>query len=195
VIATVWRFCAFTNVFGSETTKINLVKELRRLLAALCGQGHFGVTRMTNEFQHWFLITILRNSFEFVGDEKLNNLEYIARHENDIKRTGPVLEFLGLAEKDKQAPFGWKPTHSFFDIIARKGTRRLKQSKKPRTADEAMVANLFCAVASGEGLFSNDLGEALLGALGLFRDDNDGNPKPTRLLRKLYLEWFERNEG
>jgi hypothetical protein len=82
-----------------------------------------------------------------------------------------------------------------FAIIAKRGTRRLKQSNKARTADEAMVAKLICEVARGEGKYSNALAEALLSALGLFRADDDCRWKPTRLLRKLHLEWVECNEG
>jgi hypothetical protein len=100
-----------------------------------------------------------------------------------------------LAEENKQAPFGWTPTLNFFAIVAKRGTRQLKQSNKARTADEAMVANLFCEVARGEGEYSNALAESLLSALGLFRADDDCKWKPTPLLRKLHTEWFESKEG
>ena len=60
---------------------------------------------MTSDFEHQLLIQILRNSSWIEGDEKLNHIEYVAKHEYDIKRTGRVLAFLGLAEEDKQAPF------------------------------------------------------------------------------------------
>jgi hypothetical protein len=150
---------------------------------------------MESDFQHQLLSEILRNSFWIEGDEKLSHIEYVAKHEYDIKRTGRVLAFLGLAEEDKEAPFGWTPTLDFFSIIAKRGTRRLKPSNKARTADQAMVASLICEVARGEGQYSNALAEALFSALGLFREDDDCKWKPTPLLHKLYLELFECNEG
>jgi hypothetical protein len=184
-----------TALFRVRTLKIHLVKEGQRLLNAIMQSNRVRTNTMTNEFQHQLLIQTLRNSSLAEYDEELNHIEYVAKHEYDIKRTGRVLAFLGLAEENKQAPFGWTPTLGFFSIIAKRGTRHLKQSNKARTADESIIANLICEVARGEGEYSNAVAEALLSALGLFRADDDCKWKPTPLLRKLYLKWFECNEG
>jgi hypothetical protein len=76
---------------------------------------------MTSDFEHQLLIQTLRNSSWIEGDEKLNHIEYVAKHEYDIKRTGRVLAFLGLAEEDKQAPFGWTPTLDLSPLLRKEG--------------------------------------------------------------------------
>jgi hypothetical protein len=128
-----------TRVFGPKTTlfrvrtlKIHLVKEGQRLLAAIMQSNRVRTNTMTNEFQHQLLIQILHNSAPAESDEELNHIEYVAKHEYDIKKTGRVLAVLGLAEENKQAPFGWTPTLDFFCHCCKKrdATTKTKQQSK-----------------------------------------------------------------
>jgi hypothetical protein len=44
---------------------------------------------------------------------------FMKHRAEEIQVTGQVLEWLGLATRDKESPLGWKPSHDLMSLIAR----------------------------------------------------------------------------
>ncbi len=76
------------------------------------------------------LVTIFQNVFS------LNHLEpdqakYVKRHAGFIERTGQLFEYLSLAELDKDAPLGWRPTPVLLYLMDEQATRKSTPSRRP----------------------------------------------------------------
>ena len=65
-----------------------------------------------------------------VGDDEPDPAKYLKKFQSDIKTTGRLFKYLGLAKAEKQSPLGWKPTAHLLDLIAKSKGRRLKPTKK-----------------------------------------------------------------
>jgi hypothetical protein len=72
---------------------------------------------------------------------------FVRQFEVQIDRTGHVLQFLGLAEKAKSSPIGFKPTPRLVEIIADRLERRTLESRNPvARVDRDFVALLWQTV-------------------------------------------------
>ena len=73
---------------------------------------------------------------------------FVRQFEVQIDRTGHVLKFLGLAEKAKSSPIGFKPTPRLVEIIADRLERRTLESRNAvARVDHDFVALLWQTVS------------------------------------------------
>jgi hypothetical protein len=144
------------------------------------------------DLQSALLISIFQKACTFEGDGHLSASEYLKKYRRLIEETGRLLQGLGLAKLDDQSELGWKPTARLVSIIAKQGTRPLRNSKTRETQRDNLLLDAVIDLAH---LNLDDVpgavhyGFEVLGVLGLLRSSVDDIAwKPTPLLRQLVLE-------
>jgi len=120
------------------------------------------------------------------------NLELVKESETErFRATGRVLAWLDFAEPNKDAECGYKATSFLLQRIARRGLdeKRLKSSKPAASyVDIDVIESLLEEAVSSKDRRNDKLRAFVcnvLGVLGLVRFTKDGEPIPTRVLRKL----------
>jgi hypothetical protein len=113
---------------------------------------------------------------------------YLKDYEKDIRGTGQVLEWLGLARPDKKSALGWKPSHDLMSLIAE--PRRLSKSKKECAdfEDDEVFDIIFDAtIGEHEEWGFHDFVVSVLRFLGLAKEADD-DFVPTSHLRFLVFQ-------
>jgi hypothetical protein len=114
---------------------------------------------------------------------------YLKRFEKEIRGTGQVLEWLGLAKPDKKSPLGWKPSHALMSLIAK--PRRHSKCKKPLAYPEDLEVfdMIFDATVGDLEEWSNipSFVLSVFHLLGLAKEA-DLDIVPTPRLRRLVCE-------
>ena len=123
---------------------------------------------------------------------------YVKRFEKQIRGTGQVLEWLGLAIPDKNSPLGCKPSHDLVSLIA-KPHKPSKSKKSCPSAEDDEVFDMILDAAVGELEEESSIASCVakvLTALGLMVRGRDYDYIPTKRLRKLACERHqeERNQ-
>lgn len=125
------------------------------------------------------IIEIFQQIYQPPGEAIDNSIEYVKRYNKFIKIAGPELNFLQLADPDKQSPFGWRPTSLLMAYIA----QRLTGKKSKRLYEAEPMYDLLRDYIFGPPKSFNDevigqretfgnhssLARKLLVALGLLR--------------------------
>jgi hypothetical protein len=136
-----------------------------------------------------------------VGEVEPDPAKYLKKFESDIKTTGRLFEYLGLAKADKQSPLGWKPTAPLLDLMAKSKARRSKPTRKSASLVDTLILDLMLETALGSNA-GNFCCYVLIG-LGLIVQnlENDWIPAPE-LLRlfdlaviTLLLPWHGNRQG
>jgi hypothetical protein len=154
------------------------------------------------------VFSILR-CFSFEGDEKLSHAKWFEKHKFGVKGAGRVLQFLGLAELDKQSVIGWKAKPRLFQIAKKARSLKGDSTEAPKTQDDEILLDMLYAVATGLSVITDvessdyfdrhafchlqesvaDFTSVIFEELGLtVMDDNYDEEKPTPLLRELFIE-------
>jgi hypothetical protein len=123
---------------------------------------------------------------------------YVKRFEKQIRGTGQVLEWLGLAVRDKNSPLGWKPSHDLISLIA-KPHKPSKSKKSCSSAEDDEVFDMSLDAAVGELEEDSNIprcvGRVLI-ALGLMvRSSCDCDYIPTKRLRTLACERLQKERN
>jgi hypothetical protein len=116
---------------------------------------------------------------------------FMKRFAKQIRATGQVLEWLGLATANKNSPLGWKPSHDLMSLIARPHKR--SNSRKPgASAEDNEVFDMILDAAVGELEEDSNIAlfvASVLTGLGLMARGCDGcDYIPTKKLRWLACE-------
>jgi hypothetical protein len=112
----------------------------------------------------------------------------VKRFEKQIRGMGQVLEWLGLAIRDKNSPLGWKPSHDLMSLIAKPHKR--SNSRKPGgSAEDDEIFDMILDAAVGELEEDSNIPSfvaQVLTGLGLMARGCDGcDYIPTKRLRWL----------
>ena len=134
------------------------------------------------------VVKIFQRAFQLSGIEQSNPAKYVKLYEDEIKDTGLLFEYLGLAKRDKMSPLGWKPTDQLLEIIA-KGPS--KKKAEPEFRGDPFMLDLLSHVVFGEdagqrGTFALNI----LFWLGLLQEDESGSEVPTLQLRNLFYDGY-----
>ena len=73
------------------------------------------------------MVSIFQKVFHLHHVER-DQVKYVKRYADAIKRTGQLFEYLGLARPDKQSPLGWRPTLVLLDIMNKHARGKSKRS-------------------------------------------------------------------
>jgi hypothetical protein len=94
--------------------------------------------RVPNDLQFdtetYLLFSIYYEAYGILKGMDESAATYVKRFEKEIRGTGQVLEWLGLAIRDKNSPLGWKPSHDLISLIIE--SRKHSKSKKLHSDDE-----------------------------------------------------------
>jgi hypothetical protein len=114
---------------------------------------------------------------------------FLERFEKQIRGTGQVLEWLGLATPDKHSPLGWKPSHSLMSLIATPRKRSKSRKAFASSEDNELFDMIFHAALGELEVDSNipDFVVRVLRDLGLAKQA-DLDLVPTPRLRALACE-------
>ena len=123
------------------------------------------------------------------GQEELHPAKYVKMHDCEINDAGEVLEYLGLAQPDKNSPLGWRPTHLLMEIIGRR-LSKLKLQQEP--ADDELTVHLLRDAVFGDAEEPRGLGYKLLSELGLLQVNDAGDWVATRQLQALFRGGYYR---
>jgi hypothetical protein len=118
-----------------------------------------------------------------------NAATYLKQFESHIRKTGQVLEWLGLANPDKNNPLGWKPSHSLMGLIAN-AHKPSKSKKSFSSAEDEEVFSMIFESALGELKVDSPFPGfvvRVLRCLGLAKEAGD-DYVPTLKLRALACE-------
>jgi hypothetical protein len=136
----------------------------------------------------YLMIAIFQEAYqadEFISDPVV----YVRKYKFQIKVAGQLLEYLGLAVRDKRSPLGWKPTHDLLKIAAEKLTRT-GSSAEPVARDEFMVDLLTDTVLGDYNDGRGALGKEMLAALGLLLENSAGAWDATEQLEALFADGY-----
>jgi hypothetical protein len=115
---------------------------------------------------------------------------YLQRFEKEIRGTGQVLEWLGLARTDKKSPLGCKPSHLLMSLIVE--PRRCSKSKKSFAypEDAEVFDMIFDATVGDVEEWSNipSFVFSVLRLLGLAKESDLLDTVPTPQLYRLAAE-------
>jgi hypothetical protein len=131
------------------------------------------------------MVYILLRAFRLEEFEQSELAEYMEVYEHEIKDTGRLFEYLGLAKLDKTSPLGWKPTDQLLEIIEKGPSNEM--TRQDFHGDEFMLDLLCDAVFGGDA----DRGTCpfqVLSCLGLSLKDDYGAQVPTLQLRDLFYD-------
>jgi hypothetical protein len=155
------------------------------------------------------LALILRNCCRFWEERKLSHAEWLEEHKASVIAAGRVLQFLGLAEPDKQSVIGWKAKPRLFQIAKKARSLKCYSTEAPKTQDDEILLDMLYAIAAGVSVFTDvessdyfdrhaychfresvaDFTSVVFEELGLtVVDDNYDEEKPTLLLRELFIQ-------
>ena len=107
----------------------------------------------------------------------------------EFRKAGELLEYLGLAEADAKSPLGWKPTRSMMELIA----YRLAKTKPKGTkviGDDFISELLWHFAYQGSSGQGSELGRYTLHALGLLRENAEGELHATQQLQHIFENSF-----
>jgi hypothetical protein len=97
----------------------------------------------------YLLFSIHYEAYEpFEGMDK-SAATYVKRFEKQIRVMGQVLQWLGLATRDKESPLGWKPSHDLISLIA-KPHKRSKSRKPGASVEDDEIFDMILDAAVGE---------------------------------------------
>jgi hypothetical protein len=94
------------------------------------------------------LIGVFQQAIQ-VGGVEPDPAKYLEKFRSEIKTTGELFEYLGLAKADKQSPLGWKPKASLLDLMAKSKTRRSKPTTKSASPVDTLVLDLMLTTVLG----------------------------------------------
>jgi hypothetical protein len=145
------------------------------------------MTNLSNDTEALLLIGFFQQAIQ-VGEAEPDPAKYLKKFESDIKTTGRLFEYLGLAKADKQSPLGWKPTAPLLDLMAKSKARRSKPTRKSASLVDTLILDLMLETALGSNA-GNFCCYVLIG-LGLIVQnlENDWIPAPE-LLRLFDLAY------
>ena len=151
------------------------------------------------------LTPMLRELFRFYSEETLSHAEWLENRELVVRGTGRMLQFLGLAEPDKQSDIGWKANSRLFQLTKKAEPPKADPYKLARTEDDAVLVDMLDGIAAGV-LFDSDLftyfdsakyfdrreividfTSIVLEGLGLMLEDEDDLEKLAKLGRPLAI--------
>jgi hypothetical protein len=141
------------------------------------------------------LILILRNC-RFVWE--LSDADWLNSYKLSVMAAGRVLQFLSLAEPDKQSPIGWKAKPRFFQIAkeAAPPNSFMEERTEERTEDDALLVDMLDGIAASV-LFDEEFEKrisvlnftySLLERVRLMRWDEVDEWLPTPLVRELFMQ-------
>jgi hypothetical protein len=110
---------------------------------------------------------------------------------NDLHKTSRVLSWLGLAEPNKDADFGYEASSFLVHRVAQGGLKdeRLKSPKVAASySDIDVIESIFEGASGGEKWLSQEMKAFVLNVLsvlGLVKFAGNDDAIPTRFLRKL----------
>jgi hypothetical protein len=108
---------------------------------------------------------------------------------------GPLFQFLGLAEPDKQSVIGWKAKPRFFQI-GKEAAPPNYSFEEERTEDDAVLVDMLTGIAAGvlfDECFEQRMSVLyctyrLLEGVRLMRWDEVDEWIPTPLVRELFTQ-------
>jgi hypothetical protein len=134
----------------------------------------------------YLLFSIYYKSYGILKGMDGSAATYVKRFEKEIRGGGQVLEWLGLAIRDKNSPLGWKPSHDLISLSME--SRKHSKSRKLGADDEdaEVFDMIFDATVDDVGEWSNIRSFVLsvLRFLGLAKEA-DLDCVPTPRLRAL----------
>ena len=138
------------------------------------------------------MVSIFQKVFHLHHVER-DQVKYVKRYADAIKRTGQLFEYLGLARPDKQSPLGWRPTLVLLDIMNKHARGKSKRSDKPTsTLNHVLMFLMHDAIFSaGTRMYRTcPLGYEVLHELGLVRRDDEDQSAPTPRLLRLFEDAY-----
>jgi hypothetical protein len=148
--------------------------------------------RVPNDLQFdtetYLLFSIYYEAYGILEGMDESAATYMQRFAKQIRGTGQVLEWLGLATPNKSSPLGWKPSHDLMSLIAKPHER--SNSRKPGpSAEDNEVFDMILDAAVGELEEDSNIPHfvaSVLTGLGLMVRGCDGvDYIPTKRLRRL----------
>jgi hypothetical protein len=121
-----------------------------------------------------------------VGEVEPDPARYLKRFRSEIKATGRLFEYLGLAKPDKQSSLGWKPTDRLLDLIAKSKVRPSKPASKSASLTESLILDLMLETVLGAEADSFHC--YVMTRLGLVIEHTEGEWTPAPLLLKLFAD-------
>jgi hypothetical protein len=140
------------------------------------------------------VVNIIQESVRVLEFRQFNPTKFAKLYEDEIKATGQLFEYLGLAKRDKTNPIGWKPTDQLLEFIAKPPSRK---KRKKDFHEDGFIFDLLSNAVFGEDAGERGLFAILaLGGFGFARQGRSGGLVPTLLLRDLFCESYHaRREG
>jgi hypothetical protein len=114
---------------------------------------------------------------------------YVKRFAKEIRGTGQVLEWLGLATPNKKSPLGWKPSHDLISLIIESRTHS-KSKKRCADDEDAEVFDMIFDATMGQVEEWSNIPSFVLSVLQLLglAKEADLDFVPTPRLRALACE-------
>jgi hypothetical protein len=96
------------------------------------------------------LISILRNYCFLWEERELTHAQWVDKHKPCVMAAGRVLQFVGLAEPNKESAIGWKAKARFFQIAKGAAPPDDGTYETSRTDDDALVVDMLDGIATKE---------------------------------------------
>jgi hypothetical protein len=136
------------------------------------------------------LVDLFQDIFH-VDYVELDQVKYVKRYAGEIKSTGQLFEYLGLARPDKQSPLGWRHTPVLLDVMNKHARGKSKPSDRPTSMLDRLLSYLLHdAVFGTETDEFCPIGYEVLHELGLLRKDRAGDSALSRRLLELFADAY-----
>jgi hypothetical protein len=135
----------------------------------------------------YFMVAIFQQAYQ-AGEFIYDPVAYVKKYKFQIKVAGQLLEYLGLAVRDKRSPLAWRPTPDLLKIAAENLTRK-ESSAEPAARGEFMIDLLTHTVLGDYNDGRGALGKEMLAALGLLLENSCGWDA-TEQLEALFADGY-----